>query len=131
MNTRKRLLKAQKVHPTDYRRDRIKILNHEIKNFYFGQKKQRVRRGLVPSNSKTLWDAVRIAMDLNVESIPNTMFSHNIEIQRTNLPDLFACFFNNKVNTIVESTNLFSHIFYTFMNEKRMVDTVRLKRLDW
>ena len=40
MNTRRILLKAQKVHPTDDRRDRIKIKNHEIKNFCFGQKKE-------------------------------------------------------------------------------------------
>ena len=70
MNTWKRLLKAQKVHPSDDRWDRIQILNNGIKNFYFGEKKQRVGRGLVPSNSQTLWAAVRIAKDLNVESIP-------------------------------------------------------------
>ena len=73
--------------------------------------KKRVRRGLVPSNSKTLGDAVRITKDLNVESIPKTLFSHNIEIQRTNLPDSFACFFNNKVNTIVESTNIDNNVY--------------------
>ena len=76
-----------------------------------GKKKQRVRRGLVPSNSKTLWDAVRIAKDLNIEPIPKTMFSNNIEIQRTNLPDSFACFFNNKVNNIVESTNIDNNVY--------------------
>ena len=40
MNTRKRLLKAQKNHPSDDRRDRIKILNHDIKNYYFRQKRE-------------------------------------------------------------------------------------------
>ena len=90
--------KAQKNLPSDQRRDRIKILNHEIKFFYFGQKKPRVRRGLVPSNSKTLWDAVRIAKDLNIETIPKTMLRDNVEIQSKKLPDSFAGFFNNKVN---------------------------------
>ena len=61
---------------------------------------------MVPSNSKTLWDAVRIAKDLNIETIPKTMFRDNVEIQSKKLPDSFAGFFNNKVNNIVESTNI-------------------------
>ena len=31
MNTRKRLLKAQKINPCNHWRDKIKVLNHEIK----------------------------------------------------------------------------------------------------
>ena len=37
MNTKKRLLKTQKSHPSDDRRDRIKILNHDYHRIYIVQ----------------------------------------------------------------------------------------------
>ena len=104
MNTRKRLLKVQKVNPCNLRRDKIKVLNYEIKVFYSGQKKKRVRKGVLPGNSKSLWDAVKIAKDLNVETIPKTMFRDNTEVQGLKLADSFASFFDHKVKSISENT---------------------------
>ena len=39
------------------------------------------------------------------------MFRDNIEIQNKKLPDSFACFFNNKVNNIVGSTNVENNVY--------------------
>ena len=65
----------------------------------------------MPSNSKTLCNAVRIANDLNTESIPKTMFRDNIEIQSSKFPDSFAGFFNHKVKNIAESTNIDYNVY--------------------
>ena len=35
---KERLLKAQRIQPCNIRRERIKVLNHEIKVLYFAQK---------------------------------------------------------------------------------------------
>ena len=38
-------------------------LNIEIRNSLMDTKKQAIRRKIIPGNSKTLWDATKIAMD--------------------------------------------------------------------
>ena len=63
------------MNPCNLRRDKIKVLNYDIKVFYSGQKKKRVRKGVLPGNSKSLWDAVKIAKDLKVETIPKTIYT--------------------------------------------------------
>ena len=102
MNTRKRLLKTQKINPCNQRRDKIKVLKHKIKVFYFAQKKKKVRRGLLPGNLKFRWDSVRITKDLNIESIPKVIFRDNIKVENFKLADSFACFFDLKVKSFSE-----------------------------
>ena len=61
LNIRKRLLRSIKGNPNEEKRLRIKHLNIEIRNFYYGKTRLKVRRGILPGNSKSLWDAVKIA----------------------------------------------------------------------
>ena len=61
-------------------RNRIKNLNVEIKNHFNSKKTCSVRRKIIPGNSKSLWDAVKLAKDVNNPKIPNHMLSNNIEI---------------------------------------------------
>jgi hypothetical protein len=42
----------------------------EIKNHFVSIKRNNVRRGIIPGNIKTLWDAVNIAKDRNIEDLP-------------------------------------------------------------
>jgi hypothetical protein len=52
-----------------------------IKNHFFQEKHNNVRRGILPGNSKLLWTAVRIAKDQNIETLPKTLYSNGVEIQ--------------------------------------------------
>jgi hypothetical protein len=58
LNIRKRLLKTIKRVPSEALRSRIKNLNIKIKNYYHGKTKLKIRRGILPGNTKSLWDAV-------------------------------------------------------------------------
>ena len=73
---------------------------------YTESKKCTLSRNIILGNSKSLWKAVNIAKDVNMESLPPKMFLNNILVEQSNLPDTFADFFKKKVNKIVESVNV-------------------------
>ena len=68
--------------------------------------KRNVRRNIIPGNSKSLWKAVNIVKDVNIESLQPEMFLNDILKEPSDLPDTFADFFERKVNQIVESVNI-------------------------
>ena len=70
-----------------------------------------VRRGILPGNSKTLWDAVRIAKDQNTPTLPENMSVNEIKINNTNLPTEFAKFFKNKIETINSNTQISNSVY--------------------
>ena len=113
INKRNNLLRKIKSNPTNSHSARIMIkqLNKEIKSYFFIQKTKSVRRNIIPSNSKSLWDAVRIAKDKNPENLPDTMFMNNIEIPKTEIPQAFADYFSNKVNIIVNEVTIDNEIY--------------------
>ena len=47
-------------------RNEIKVLNKEIKKIYYLNKGNCIRRKILPGNSKSLWDAVKVAKDINL-----------------------------------------------------------------
>ena len=57
INRRDRLLKKTIANNTLEKRSLLKTLNKEIKSFFLNAKSKKVRRSLVPGNSKSLWDA--------------------------------------------------------------------------
>ena len=110
-NTRKRLLKKLKRNPSNEIRDKVRALNCEIRNFYYGRTKQNVRRNMIPGNSKSLWDAVKIAKDLNIEPIPTNMYGEGELLTHADMPDHFASFFNKKVIDIMNTTVIDNEIY--------------------
>ena len=61
LNLRKRLLKIQRERPSLELKIRIKSLNFEIKTHFYSDKRKKVRSKILPGNSKSLWDAVKVA----------------------------------------------------------------------
>ena len=118
INLRKKLLKQSKILKTNALRDRIKNLNVEIKRHFLIKKRNSIRRKIVPGNSKSLWEAVKIAKDSNKPKIPNTMFLNTTQINSDDLPDTFADFFKNKVQNIVNNQVIDDQIY----NGKRKVN---------
>ena len=55
-------------------RDGIKNVDIEIRNFNFNQNRNKIRKGIRACNSKSLWNSVKIAKDVNVEPIPKKLF---------------------------------------------------------
>ena len=111
INLRKRLLNKINNNPTNAIRDRIKNLNIEIKNHFLYKKTSSVRRKILPGNTKSLWDAVKIAKDINIPMLPTSMFLNNTKIMESELPDAFAEFFTNKVNTITNDQTISNSVY--------------------
>ena len=74
INKRNRLLKRRKHNMSETLRRKIVDLNAEIKTFYFSKKKESVRKGILPGNSRSLWSAVNIAKDTGTDEIPKNIF---------------------------------------------------------
>ena len=53
-----------------------------------------------PGNSKTLWDASKIASDKEIVQIPDSMKLNNKTIQKDEIPETFANYFNDKINNL-------------------------------
>ena len=98
---RRKLLNKANTNPTNANRDRIKQLNTEIRKHITQLKSDSIRKRIIPGNSKSLWDAVKKAKDINTPQLPTKMTLQNVEIIKNELPDAFADFFETKVNDIV------------------------------
>ena len=75
------------------------------------QKSNEIRRGIIPGNSKSLWNAVKKAKNLNVSQLPDNLTLNSTKIQEHALPDTFAEFFSNKVKTIVNECKIDSSVY--------------------
>ena len=104
LNLRNRLLKIQKQRPTLDLKKRIKNLNVEIKNHFRFEKRNNVRRKIVPGNSKSLWSAVNAAHDNGSSTLPDCMTLEGRAVCEHERSDCFANFFENKVKQITEET---------------------------
>ena len=54
-------------------KNRIKGLNVEIRNHFYFEKRNNVRRKIIPCNSKSLWSAVKSSKDIGANIIPVSM----------------------------------------------------------
>ena len=59
-----------------------------------------------PGNSKTLWDAFKIASDKEIVQIPDSMKLNNKTIQKDEIPETFANYFNDKINNLTETCKM-------------------------
>ena len=106
INKRNRLLKKTNSNSTPEKKSLLKTLNKEIKSYFHYSKSKNVRRGIIAGNSKTLWDAVKIANDKNVSRLPDKLFLSGAEIPDIKIASTFGDFFVNKVNTITNTCTL-------------------------
>ena len=69
---------------TESEKEEIKNLSKSIRCFHYEQRKNRIRRRIVPGNNKSLWDAVKIAKDVEPTPLPEkiipTLFQRDGEI---------------------------------------------------
>ena len=89
----------------------IKVINIKIINMGKNHKRNSIRRSLIPGNNKSLWNAVNLAKDINLNSIPKIMKYNGIEINSTDLSDTFANFFDKKVKDIVSTCEVDNEVY--------------------
>ena len=113
INKRARLLKKYNSNPSSSinTRHEIKILNKEIKNHFHKLKTINIRKGILPGNCKSLWDAVKKAKDCNTNSIPDTVYLNGNKVPQGEQAQVFADYFSNKVNTIASEASISNNVF--------------------
>ena len=66
---------------------------------------------IIPGNSKTLWDATKIAMDKEIVDIPSTVHLGQATSNGEDIPEAFAQYFKDKVQNISNSTTIDEEVF--------------------
>ena len=118
INLRKRLLRKFKLDKSEELKHRIKELDNYIKQFHHNNKAKRVRKAIIPGNTKSLWNAVKIARDVNVSNLPNILYKNGVEIPAGNVADSFAGFFDKKIRDIVDEVSIDINVY----NGKRKIN---------
>ena len=111
INKKRRLLKRYKSTQNPNLKNQIHLLSNEIRLDLKNSKKSIIRRSLVPGSSKSLWNAVNLAKDINPNEIPPKMKIAGKTIHTDDLSESFAEFFDNKVKRIVETCEVDSSVY--------------------
>ena len=103
-------------HPTPQIRSVLKCLNKKIKQYFHIQKTNHVQRCILSGSSKSLWDAVRIAKDQNIPSLPVNMSINQAKINNCDLP-----------NSPIE--NSLSTRWYQVTNQEHRIEKMRVPKI--
>jgi hypothetical protein len=95
--------KASKIEADRVKKQLRKILQDNRKNI--------IRKHIRNGNSKTLWDAVKVARDENTASIPNKVHWNDTEYKNEEIASAFSEFFENKVTGIVKETRIQTNVY--------------------
>ena len=111
LNRKKRLLKSKRITDNLATNDRLKLVNSEIRKILKSEKSSYIRRGIIPGNSKSLWNAVKKAKDQNISFLPENLTLNNLPVNPPETADTFAVFFMNKVDTIVRECSVDEDVY--------------------
>ena len=120
LNKRKKLLQKYKTNKSSEIKAQIKILDKEMKSHFNSDKWKSVRREIRPGNSGSLWKAVKVARDVNVTTLPNSLYLEGTLVPNSEAPDTFASFFDNKIKKILQEVNIEEDVY----NGKKMVHAI-------
>jgi exonuclease III len=107
LNRRSYLLNKRK-HRTqqDHEKEELKALNKYIRNYYYEERRMHVRSKIIPGNNKSLWDAVKIARDIEPTPLPAMLTRDGINYDRKTAPEAFSKYFKTKISTLEEGTTI-------------------------
>ena len=54
-------------------------------------------RYIIPGNSSSLWRAVKVARDVDMNDLPRVLFEGGVEVEKKLWPDRFAEHFDKKI----------------------------------
>ena len=93
-----------------------------------------IRRNIIPGNAKSLWNAVKIAKDINVSPMPSYMLNNEHEVIMDELPDQFAKHFKTKVSNLTTENNIQQNVYngrqkiyannYNFMDKQSVIEAI-------
>jgi hypothetical protein len=105
LNRRKYLLKKRsKGVLVDAEKDEIRNLTKQIRYSYYEDRRQHVRTRIKPGNNKSLWDAVRIAKDIEPVPLPDYVTRDGEIYTEKEVASAFSEYFDDKVTNLQSST---------------------------
>ena len=134
VNHRRRLLKKFRSSPNPILKQKILSINHTIKEMLYVNRVKNIRRNIIPGNAKSLWNAVKIAKDINVSPMPSYMLNNEHEVIMDKLPDQFAKHFKTKVGNLTTENNIQQNVYngrqkiyannYNFMDKQSVIEAI-------
>ena len=107
LNRRNHLLKKRKHHAqTENEKKELKALSKFIRHYHNEERRTHVRRKIIPGNNKSLWDAVKIARDIEPTPLPPILTRNGISYDRLAAPTAFSEYFKSKISALEESTTI-------------------------
>jgi hypothetical protein len=106
LNRRKNLLKKYKTNKTIDMKEKITALDKEIKKYYHSNKAKNVRRSIIPGNTQSLWKVVKVARDINVNTLPVNLCINGAQIIDSEKAEAFATFFDTKIKSVLNSVSI-------------------------
>ena len=107
LNRRSHLLKKRKHHmQQEHEKDELKALNKYIRSYYYDERKTHVRRKIIPGNNKSLWDAVKIAKDIEPTPLPAMLTRDGISYGREAASAAFSEYFKTKITILEEGLTI-------------------------
>ena len=106
LNKRKNLLKKNRIQPNVLLHKRIRLLDKEIRNYYYDSRRKLIRNKIIPGDNCSLWAAVKTAKNQSSNSIPNVMTLNNDEIAEHEVSNAFASFFQQKIVTLKQGISI-------------------------
>ena len=115
----------------------------EIKDHFYDEKKKNIRRKIVPGNSKSLWSAVKVSMDVGAGTLPKCMTLGGVGIDVHKRSDSFAQFFDTKIKAIINDVEINPSVYngikkliatnYMFMSSneiKKCINGIKIKNCE-
>ena len=131
-NLRKRLLRIYRARRDEASKEKLRQANNEIKNYFFNLQSNKVRKAIMPGNTRSLWNAVKIAKDTNTNALPKTMFRDELEIDESSLSDEYASFFDQKIRNLVNHVEIDNQVYNgnqkVLSHNKMFIDQVSVKK---
>ena len=112
INKRKRLLKLDRLRQSSANAPEIKTLTNGIKSYFFKSKINKVRNATMGNHHvSNLWRSVKIAKNLNYNSIPSNMTLNGLPLNINERADAFATFFNEKTTSHARNSKICPNVY--------------------
>ena len=107
-----RLLKLDRLRNSNVNFLEIRKLNKEIMLFHFTSKKNKIMNlVLCNGNANNLWRAIKVAKNLNQDTIPLNLTHGGLPIEVNNRANAFATFFKEKITTHVVRARVSPNVY--------------------
>jgi hypothetical protein len=130
-NLIKRLLKTYRSKRDEASKEKLRQADHEIKSFFYNLQSNKVRKAIMPGNTRSLWNAVKIAKDTNTNELPKTIFRDSHEINESSISNEYASFFDQKIRSLVNPVEIDYQVYNSNQKvlscNKMFMDSVSVK----